>query len=126
MYCGTLLFLLDLFPGGGGWGCATAALQVVRSLGRIPATIQVQGKCKKWCSLLPLVLDGYLSSQRALAICSLLHVVPLSSVCCIEAVQLALRRNCSKYRYKFNVFLEGGELNVLLHCHLRTASSVLF
>lgn len=46
-------------------------------------------------------------------------------VCCTEAVRLALRclrRNCSKYRRTFDVFLRGNKLNVHLsrtHLQLR-------
>lgn len=90
----------------------------------LPAT-QVQGRCKQWCSPVPLVLDCSLSNQTALTV---YHLLSLSHALAVQKqfnwLSMSLRRNCSKYRCSFNVFLRGGNLSIHLALLPGTSSTI--
>lgn len=123
-------------------GCihATVVLQFgQRTWMELPPATQVQRRCKQWCSPVPLVLDCSLSNQRTLTVHHLLSLSLMHLLCrsCLTGSQMSLRRNCSKYRCSFNVFLRGGNLsihlahpgpaswNLFYHPHPRTPGSLI-
>lgn len=97
--------------GRGDWGVLQWPCRLVREPGWSFCPLSMCRGNKQWCSWI------VSSVQRTLAVPQpSLH--GLSLICCSEAVQLALRRNYSKYRCTFHVFLEGSKFSILLGHHL--------
>lgn len=77
------------------------------NLDRVPPSVQVQGKANNGSHGSP-VPGRFLQLLESSCVSPTFSMWSLSIVCCAEAVQLSLRRNCSKYKCTLDVFLGGA------------------
>lgn len=97
---------------GRGWGCATALFRIIRGPGwssRCPYA----GQHEQWHSPVCLGLAFPLAPEELSWFPNLLYAVCLCGLLwrsCSVGSQSSFRKNCSKYRCTFEVFLGGGDL----------------